>query len=350
MRRRLIASFALALAVLVVFVRAVGPGRVATDLAGVRGSWAALAVALALATFLAWSESLRQLYLGADTDVAHTRFRLAFLSGVFAKQVLPAGNASGPAFIAYAVNTESDNRYEYDLAVATVGELSNLGASLVVATAGIVALLFAGGGTNALLGFGAIVVGTGAVAVSGLLALLFLRRSAFDALVRRLGWLVRATAGRRSGRIAAAVAPARVDAWLDGFGRPLAALATDRRALGLGLSYSLVGWLSLSLCFVASGLALGHGLPVVLGLFVVPVGGFASAFPLPGGVGGIEVAMAALVVALVGTELVAATATVLLFRLASFWLVLAVGGLASVYLSLDVGEMPRAPPIDEESA
>lgn len=348
MRRRVraAASFALALAVLVLFLRAVGPAGLARDLAGARPMPAALAALLSLGTFLAWSESLRQLFLGAGTRVAPTRFRLAFFSGVFAKQVLPAGNASGPALIAFAVNAESGERYEHDLAVATVGELTNLATSFAVALAALLALAATGYGGPALVAVGA-VVGVGALAVGVALVLLFVRRSAVDAAVRRLAAGLRATAGRLSGRVAVALAPERVDAWLAGFGRALSTVAADRRALAAGVAYSALGWGCVSLALWLSALALGHTLPVALALFAVPVGGFASAVPLPGGVGGIEVATAGLLVVIAGTDLVAATATVLLFRLLSFWLVLLAAGAASVYHSVGLAEMPGLPPEPE---
>lgn len=342
MRRRMVAGFALALVALVAFLGAVGPGRVAADLAGIRPAWTAAAALLAPGAFLAWSESLRQLSLAHDGRVPPVRFRLAYFGGVFAKLVLPAGTASGPALVAYAVNAESNNRYEQDLAAATVAELFNLATSTAVAAAGLAVLAGTGGAGPALLAVAA-AVGAGGVAAAGVLGLLFVRRSAFDALVLAAARLAGATAGRLSARLAAATDPGRVRRWLDSFGDALAAVAADRRAVAVGLAYSLVGWGCVCLALYASAVALDSPVPLALALLAVPVGGFATAIPLPGGVGGVEPLTAALLAAFAGVDAVAATATVLLFRLVSFWLVVAAGGIAAAYLSVNVREMPRNP-------
>lgn len=338
-RLRLGASLLLAGGTLALFLWVVGPRRLAADLAGVHAGWALLAGALGVAGFLAWGASLRRLFAGVDSVVPARRFHRAFLAGVFAKQLLPGGNASGPAFIAYAVNRETDDRYEHDFAVATVGELFNLAASVALAAVG-VAVVAARGGTPGLVAVAG-AVGLVAVAVVVGAVLLFVRRDAFDALVLRASAVLRATAGRASLRVAAETDPAVVRERLDAFGRPLAALSRDRAAVAVAVGYSAAGWTCLCLALWASAVALGHAVPLAAVLFVVPVGGVASAVPLPGGLGGVEVATTALLVAVAGLPLVDGTAAVLLFRLASFWLVVVLGGLATVSISLDPREVPQ---------
>jgi len=341
MRRRVVAGGAAALAVLALLVAVVGPRGLARDLAAVRPAWAALAGGLSLGAFLAWAEGVRRLHVHVGPRVGPIRFQLAFLAGVFAKQLVPVGRATGPVLVAYALNTQTGGDYERDLAATSVGELSKLAASLVVAAAG-AGLLVAGRAPSvpATLGI-AVAVGTVVVVVATIL--LVGRRDLLETGVLAGAAVVRATAGRLSRRVAFETTPSVVRRRLSAFLASVDVLRDQPGAVVAGVGLAHLGWGSFCLALSASAVALGHDVPLGVAMVVVPVGGFASAFPLPGGVGGVEAGMAGLLVAVAGVPLVDATATVLLFRLASFWLVFLAGGLASLYLSIDPRETARPP-------
>jgi len=74
----------------------------------------------------------------------------------------------------------------------------------------------------------------------------------------------------------------------------------------------------------------------------VPAGGLASLLPTPGGLGGAEVGTAGAAVLLTGASVELAAAGVLLFRIATYWFVVAVGGAASLYLSVGAFDLRRS--------
>ena len=66
------------------------------------------AVALAVVgAFYCWSEALRRLPGSVGQDLRGPRYRAAFMSGDFAKQVVPMGHSGGPVLVSYAVSRET---------------------------------------------------------------------------------------------------------------------------------------------------------------------------------------------------------------------------------------------------
>ncbi|WP_435102690.1 flippase-like domain-containing protein [Halarchaeum sp. P4] len=64
------------------------------------------------------------------------------------------------------------------------------------------------------------------------------------------------------------------------------------------------------------------------------------AVPLPGGLGAVEFVLVGLVVTLAGVDPAAAAATVVVYRLCSYWFRVALGALASAYSVVGVRELP----------
>jgi len=109
-------------------------------------------------------------------------------------------------------------------------------------------------------------------------------------------------------------------------------IAADPRALAHALVYSYVGWVFFTLPLVAAAEAVGLTVAPLLVLFVVPASTLAGLVPSPGGLGGVEVALSALLVALVGMAGHNAVAVTLLYRVESYWFALVVGGAAALYV------------------
>jgi uncharacterized membrane protein YbhN (UPF0104 family) len=61
-------------------------------------------------------------------------------------------------------------------------------------------------------------------------------------------------------------------------------------------------------------------------MVVIPVAAIAGITPLPGGLGGVEAVLVALLVPTTGVTVAAATAGVVIHRTATYWLPLLVGG------------------------
>lgn len=344
-RVKAVAGFALALLVIGGFLTAVGPARVAAELSDARPlPLAAGAVAL-VGAFCCWSEALRRLLAGLGHDVGTARFRRAFMSGEFVKQVLPMGHSGGPVFVSYAVSRETEAPYEETLAAATVVEFVNVAASIVLATAGLgYFLLTRDGPLEPILVALLVGLAIAVLALAGAAVLVYSRRALLERIVLRVTGALRATVGRLSARVHDALARERVagtfESYYAGFDRALA----DRRRVATAAVFSLLGWALFLVPLYTSFLALDSPISYAMAVFVVPVLSLVNVVPLPGGLGGFEIALAAVVAGLVGFGMPTATAGVFLYRLSNYWLVVLLGGIASLSLSMRLADPPAALP------
>ncbi|ELZ20324.1 hypothetical protein C475_21162 [Halosimplex carlsbadense 2-9-1] len=355
MRRilRVLLGFALALLAVGGFLWVVGPRQVLDELAGVEPVTYAAGFLAVVAAFYCWSEALRRLLASVGHGVDGPRYRAAFMSGEFLKQIVPMGHSGGPVFVSYAVSRETDAPYEAALAAATVVELVNIAASMGLAGVGLGVILLTSDGPITPL-FAALLVGfaVAVVALGGAALLVYSRRALVERLVLRAAGAGRATVGRLSARARTALAAERVAAtfgtYYAAFDRALADRAEVRRAA----VFSLAGWALFLAPMYTSFRAIGEPVSYALVLFVVPVLSLVNVVPLPGGLGGFEVALAAVVVALVGLDLPAATAGVFLYRLSNYWFVVLLGGLAAGWVSTRLADVPSplAPATDPDGA
>lgn len=336
--KRTLAAFGVSLALLAGFVVALDPVRLLVHLERTTPWLFALGLVAVLAALVCWSLAMRELLAAAGDRVSVWRAFVAYGTSMFGKQVLPMGHVGGPALVAYTFDRETTLDYNGTLAVVTVAEFLNLAASLVLAVAGVCYLALFAPPTPVLRALG---VGVGAVAavVVGLVVAFRYRRGAVSLVVAGCAGLLRATLGRLSSRVAARVAPERVRAGLDRYYGRIDALATDRRALLAAFALTQVGWLCFAAPLYTGALALGVNVPLALVLFVVPASGLATIIPLPGGLGGIELVLAGVLVALAGVDVAAAAAVVVLYRLCSYWFLVLVGGVSTVFSATTVREL-----------
>ncbi|MCJ7479103.1 MAG: flippase-like domain-containing protein [Candidatus Nanohaloarchaeota archaeon QJJ-7] len=97
-------------------------------------------------------------------------------------------------------------------------------------------------------------------------------------------------------------------------------------------------------------LSLGFDAPKSALLFVLPASMLAGYLPLPGGLGGIEVALMALLTGIAGVPAAVASAAALLHRSATYWMTLLVGGFYSSRLSVDILSRRSPPSVDLQEA
>jgi len=331
--RRAAVAFALSLVVLGLFVYVLGPETVVASLAGADPGWFGVALAAVLLAVVCWSEAQRHLLLASGVGLRPWRAFVTYCSGMFAKQVLPMGHAGGPAIMAYAISTESRRDYQHALAAVGVAEVLNLVASFGLAFAGLAYLALATPVSPEMrsVQLGVVVA---AVLLGSLVAVLWYRRGAVERAVGGVAFLLRSTVGRVSVRVRRATDRTAVTAGIDRYYATFAQVRGDRRRVALAGAFTLAGWVAFAVPLYASFLALDYHVPLALALFAVPVGGLATAFPLPGGLGGVEVALAAVLAVLTGVAVVELAAVVLLYRLASYWFMVLLGGSGSVYRTL----------------
>jgi uncharacterized protein (TIRG00374 family) len=280
-----------------------------------------------LAVFLAvacWAESMRRVLIASGGHVPAHRALAAYAAGMFAKQVVPMGNAGGVPIMAFAIDREARIGFNRSLAVVTIGDFLGLLSSLLLAVAGVgyVVVLFPG---TALLQAALVGVVVFAAALVSVGILLLYRRNLLRYLVLGLAHLLRGTLGRLSRRIEDRLAPASVGASVDRYFETFDTVRSDRRSLLLAAGLAITGWTLFAVPLYTSALAVGRPIAFGLVLFIVPIGAIATLVPLPGGLGGVEFAIAGMIVAMTGVDLGVAGAMVLLYRLCVYWFPVLIG-------------------------
>lgn len=298
----------------------------------------AMTAALAGLFLRGWAAAV--LYGASSARAVGARFYLLYAFATLPKHVMPGGYAAGPAVSAYVLSRDSGGRFGSAFASFGVAELLNVVASLVVAVVGVSLLVVVRATTP---GEGIRLVVAGGVGLAALAAAtLLLARSEWtvSALVRA-GTAVAGTLGRfPPTRHLQALVAGRGGVRGREFARTARLLADDRRtvsgSLAISTAAALVSALPLYFCLVA--IDAPASLAVVL--VVVPVAGLLGATPLPGGIGGVELAMAGLLVALGGFDPGRAAAATLIYRLSTFGVITLLGAVAAGVLTA-TGGRPR---------
>ncbi|APX97016.1 lysylphosphatidylglycerol synthase transmembrane domain-containing protein [Natronorubrum daqingense] len=330
MRRwRAAAGFAVAVAVVALFVYGVGWDEVLENIQDAHPGALAGAFLTGLAMLAFRAGVVKRLLDPIDGAARGRGFVSAFLSGYFARSALPWGRSTGTPVMAYLLATSSDSEFEDNLAVVAVGEAFNFFASLVVAGVGFGMLALTVGTTETVTTSIAVASGSTVLAVGifivalnrGLARTLSLSLASWiESIVEKLP-RVPTIEGTLTDRI-------------DGFFRTLEVLQASRRTLAVAIAIAIVGWVFNALPLYFSLLALGVDTPVAVALLCAPLASLGGIVPLPGGTGGIEVVLASLLVGVVGIAGDTATAAAILYRVTTYWLHLGIGGIAAIHLTI----------------
>ena len=321
--RASLVGFALAAVVLAAVGWLVGPGRVAD--AVVRADPVLLAAVLVAAAcwLTSWGLALWTVLGGLGAPVRGHVAVLVFAAATFANNVTPFGQAGGEPVSALFVSRAADTKYETGLAAIASVDSLNFVPSIALATAGIAyfstRLTF-----GSRLRLASYAVGALALAVPLLVV---------------VGWRYRHTVEQGAVRAATPVArlvgrlfpgrepPSRaaVRSRVDGFVHAIERATGNRRRLALALGFSTSGWLCQSVSLWLSLTALGANVPFPVALVAVPVGAIAGVTPLPGGLGGVETVLIALLAAL-SVPASAAAGAVVVHRVGTCLLPTVLGG------------------------
>ncbi len=295
----------------------------------------ALAAVLSLLAQLCWSLTTTTILEGVDGSLPRRRIQLGYLSGTFGKQVLPFGNAGGSAILAYVIAEDLNQRFRDIFAAVTASELLVFAGSVGVAIIGLVSMLLSPyAGLPKSLVLVLLTVTVLVLIVSG--ALLAYRIHVVGTVVERVAWLLRATIGRISVRVHRSLAPDRVRSGTESFLTAFGTATGETRRLVVAATVAVLGWLAFSMALYMGLLAVGAPIPLGFALFLTPAAGVVTLLPTPGGLGSTEIGLTAAITVVVTTPPAVVAAGVIVFRLVTYWLVVAAGGLASLYLSATV--------------
>jgi hypothetical protein len=314
-------GFLVAAILLYLVATGLGIERLSEVLADAKLRWIAAACLSTLVCLVCWGKAWQVVLREVDIDVPFSQLVVTYFAATFANYVTPLGQAGGEPFIAYVLSRDTGASYEDSLASVVTADLLNLLPFFTFAAGGLSFLLLRAELPEATepLAFGllALAIGVPAIAVSGW----WFREKVRGGVVRLVGPIA-----RRTSRLSVEGVRRRVDDLYTAFGR----IAQDPAALVEAVFFAYVGWVFFALPLYFAGLALELPVDPLLMLFIVPASTLAGLTPSPGGLVGVEVALVGLLVALTPVGAAAAFAIALVYRLASYWFALVVGGGAAL--------------------
>ncbi|QGN06358.1 TIGR00374 family protein [Halorhabdus sp. CBA1104] len=330
-RQTTIAGFAGAGIVLAILFWVVGIGEM-TAILGRSDPYALIGVvAFSACWMICWGLSMHTVLGAIGAPVGRPTAVLAFSASMFTNAITPFGQAGGEPIAALLISEAADSDYETGLAAIASVDTLHFVPSIGLATVGLGATVVQSVALTQNMYFAGFAVALlGSVFLVGVLLGWLYRQKIERVVVRAFTPLIR--------RVGAAIpifeppTKADIEASIEGFFSSIDRVATSRRALLLASLFSLIGWLSLSVALWLSLLAIGYTVPFVAALVVVPVGSIAAVTPLPGGLGGIEAAFIGLTISTTSVAASVAAAGVVIYRVATYWLPLLVGGSSAAVL------------------
>jgi glycosyltransferase 2 family protein len=319
---KVLVGFAVAGLLLYLFGRVVGWGAIQQAFAEADWRWIVVGCASSVVSLVIWSKAWHIVLSAVGVRIPFRSLVVTYFAATFADYATPFGKAGGGPFIALVLSSDERANFQESFAGVVAADLLNLFPFFTFATVGGVALAFRTditGRTNLLVaGLAGLAVVVPAVAYAG-----WRKRGLVERFVARL---LEPLAARTS-RVEMESVRERIREFFLGIDE----IRTHPTAVKRTPSYAYVGWLFFALPLYLAGLTFGVRLDPIVVLFVVPASTVAGIVPTPGGLGGVEVAIVALLVALASVSADTAAAIALVYRVASYWFVLALGGLAALY-------------------
>lgn len=328
-RSAIAAGFLAGALALALFGWFVGPQQILSTVADLRLRPFSLGlVAVSLALFAQYRALLALLDLSPAVDSG-----LAYIRGVYVRQLVPIGNVAGPVVTVYSMRQSTGVSTDRGLPAAIILQAVSFLAATVVGLVGSVLLLGRGHRVSLALVCGFTVVLVGWIVVIGALV-------SGIGIERTVNWsatVLHRTLGRVSSFVAGKTSPETVRAWLAGFDDARGLIQENPSRIVVAVGWSIIASLLLSVPLVSSGMALGMSLPFGVAFIVFPASDLFNALPVPGGIGGVELAIAALLVGLTGIDAASGAVIAFCVRLCTYWFVLLLGGVATAILSTGYG-------------
>lgn len=312
-------------AVLLVYLlgAVIGWGRAIERLRVADLDWVLVACGSTVLCLFAWTKTWQVVLRQIGVSVPYRRLVVTFFAATFANYVTPMGQAGGEPFIAYVLSRDTEATFEQALASVVTADLIRMLPFFTVGGAGLGYLLATAGIDDRIQPL-AITLVVLAVALPLLVVVGWrFRGRVRSGVVRGL-----TPVARRTNRISVESAGDRIDRLYDSIGL----IAGSPRSILVAVGFAYVGWIFFALPLYFSGLSLGTVVSIPLVCFVVPVTVIAGSAPLPGGIGAIEGTLVVLLPVLAGLTATDALAVTTIYRLTSYWFVIAVGGIATLWV------------------
>jgi uncharacterized protein (TIRG00374 family) len=286
----------------------------------------ALIVVVTLGWLAAWGFGLKTVLNVLGVDVSFIKSFFVLNGAMFSNNITPFGQAGGEPVTALLISKVADTEYERGLAAIASVDSLNFIPSIVLALGG--AAFYAtqtSFGRRLRLATAAIIVLSVAIPFVGFFGWRN-RRALRRAIARVLAPVLRFVT--RIAPLDVSLSRETIETRVGKFFESIERVATNRRGLALALAASTAGWICQMVALWLAFAAIDSPIPFSVVLFVVPVGAIAGVTPLPGGAGGIEAVLVALLTSLpsAGVSSGTALAAVAIFRGTVYWVPIAIGG------------------------
>ena len=310
----------------------VGVDSIADALRDARPRYLLAVLGAATVWLIAWGLSLRVVLGSLGEEPSALKSVFVFAGATFSNNVTPFGQAGGEPLSALLISRATDREYEQGLAAIASVDALHFVPTLTLGLIGV-------GYVATRITFGrqleyvaATVVALAVIIPAGAYLAWTNRYRIERTLVSALTPVVQTSAG---------VLPMfstpdddAVKRRIESFFVSVERVGTDRRRLALAIGFSALGWIALATSLWLALASLGASVPYLVTFLAIPVGDLAALAPTPGGLGGVEALLIALLVTISPTAAGTVSAAVLIHRAATYWLPTIVGGgAASVILT-----------------
>lgn len=272
----------------------------------------------------AWSQSLRTVLQTLDVSVSIPRSFFLFSGATFSNNVTPFGQAGGEPITAYLISRTSETKYETGLAAIASVDTLNFVPSFLFAMIGIGYYAIVLTLTSHMKFAAVLLSGLGVVIFGGGYYLWTSRVVVEQYLSSGLAGLLR----RIAGVIPRFSAPSQeaIRGRIKHFIQTIEKIARNPIQLITALGFSSAGWLFQAGALWLAFYAIGTTVPFSVVLFAIPISAIAGVTPLPGGAGGIETVLVALLASTTSIESAVIVAAVIIFRGLIYWVPTVIGG------------------------
>lgn len=332
MKKRTLVAFGVAILLIALFVIVVGWEDVLAAVARADLAVYALAVASCAVTLCCRGAAWHSVFNAVEAVSARVIAGL-FLTSMFVKYVMPYGQiASGPG-VAAIVPQYTPLAYEESLAAVVSGDFVNYLPYYTFGAVG-VGYFFLTRSPRFDVGLYAAPVAGLVLVVVGFLAVLWFRRDLVERMLMGAVGGLRRLVALVSERHAAAISHEGVRTRLEGFYATLELVSRDRTAVAVAVVFAHLGWLGLAASLYFTADALGTPIPFGIAILGVVLSKVGFVTPAPGGLGGVELTLATILFLLTGMSGATATAVAILYRFATYWFTVLVGGAASIWMAM----------------
>lgn len=333
LNRRLVLAFGLSLLVLGLFIVLVGWEAVLTAVADAHLGYYSFAFAGCVWCLFARSLVWNRLLGLIDKRRPYWLVGSIFLTAMFTKYVTPYGQVTSGIGIAALVSRYYESAYEESLAAILSADFINYIPYYTFGGIGLGYLLLIDSPPFSILPY--LVIALTILGGIILVALfLYLGRDAMMRVLTAVGTRVRERIARLSDRWGNRLRAENLRTRFSGFRTTLEHVSHDRRTLIVVVLYAHAGWLGFAMALYASAYSIGQPLSIPIVLLAVALSKVGFLVPTPGGVGGVEIALASVLFVISPLGGTAATAVAILYRFATYWWTVLLGGLSSIALTL----------------